>query len=76
MTPHRTQNVNLAYTHSDLQMLGGNPSLGNVGENAPLGAQPSRNQGLPPSQQNVGFGHNPSPTQQLGGTLVSSQQPL
>ena len=73
MTPHGTQNVGLAYTGSSSQMLGGNPSLGNVGDNAPLGPQPSGNQGVPLPQQNIGFGHNPSPTQQIGGTLVSSQ---
>ena len=67
------QNVGLAYASSSSQMLSGNPSLGNVGGNAPLGLKPSGNQGLPPPQQNVGFGDNPSPTQQLWGTLVSSQ---
>ena len=72
-TPRSTQNVSLAYTGSSLQILGGNPSLGNVGGNAPLGTELSRNQGVPPEQQNIFFGHNPSPTQQLVGTLVSSQ---
>lgn len=57
-------------------MLGGNPLLGNVRGNDPIGPQPSKNQGAPPPQQNIGFGHNPSPTQQSEGTLVSSQQPL
>jgi hypothetical protein len=75
-TPHGPHNVGLAYTGSGSQMLGGNPSLGNVGGNAPLGAQSSENQSIPPPQQNVGFGPNPTPTQPSRGTLVSSQQPL
>ena len=70
------QNVSLAYTSFGSQMLGSNPSLGNVGGNAPLGMKLSRNKGVPPEQQNIFFGHNPSPTQQLLGTLVSSQHPL
>ena len=55
-------------------MLGGNPLLGNVGGNAPLGAQLRANQSIPTPQQNVCF--NLYSTQQVGGTLVSSQQPL
>ena len=51
MTPHGTQNVGLAYTYSYLHMLGGNPSLGNVGGNAPLVTQPSENQGVPSPQK-------------------------
>ena len=55
-------------------MLGGNLSLGNVGGNPPLGAQSSRHKNIPSPQQNVDF--NPYSTQQVGGTLVSSKQPL
>lgn len=72
-TPHGQKIVGLAYTGSCPQMLGGNPSLGNAGGNAPLGAQSSRNQSIPTPQHNVGF--NPYSTQQMGGTLVSSQPP-
>ena len=54
-TLHGQQNVGLAYTSSGPQMLGGNPSLGNVGCNAPLSAQSSGNQSIPSPQQNVGF---------------------
>ena len=63
MTPHGKQNVGLTYIGFGSQMLGCNPTLGNVGGNAPIGPQPSRNQGVPPPQQNIGFGHNPSPPQ-------------
>ena len=55
-------------------MLGGNPSLGNIRGNVPLGSQSSGNKSIPPPQQNLGL--NPYYTQQVGVTLVSSQQPL
>ena len=47
MTPHETKNVGFAYIGSGLHMLGGNPSLVNVGDNPPLGQQSSGNQGIP-----------------------------
>ena len=48
--------------------------LGNIGGTPPLGQQSSGSQVIPIPQQNVGF--NLYSTQQLGGTLVSSQPPL
>ena len=72
--PHGQQNVGLAYTKLGPQMLGNNPSLGNVGGNASLGVQSRGNQGIPTPQHNLGF--NPYFTQQVGGALVSSQPPL
>ena len=60
-TPHGQKNVGLAYTGSGPQMLGSNHSLGNVGGNAPLGAQSNRNKSIPTPQPNVCF--NPYSTQ-------------
>ena len=73
-TPRGQQNVGLTYSGSSSHPLGNNPLLGNVGGTPPSGHQSSGSQAIPTPQKNVGF--NTYYTQQLGGTLVSSQPPL
>lgn len=70
-TSHGQQNVGLAFFGSSSHQLGNNPSLSTVGGTPRLGQQSTGSQPIPTPQQNVGF--NPYSTEELGGSMASSQ---